>query len=229
MSHSKIDYRLKRDFYPLLEESGFVRTMQPREYESLRDGVTCSIQVDPLGSGYPEGWMGTSGNGFLTRIAFEYVSHPPYVERWPDVLLRGVGGFDVSGYLQRTLGSPGGPSGYVWDLEFMTPDEAVADLVAAYQTGGEAFFDLWANPATAWEELHKPEVDEDMSDLGGVYVGSNLEPTTIHLIEFHLKIADLLGLKADQIRLARLMIEKLYPGEPSRDFWQNRLAELEAN
>ena len=144
---SKLDYRLKRDLYPLLESDGFIRTRNAREWVTARNDVLCALRVVPGSSNDPCGWYLVGEEGIFFDIAIAYpLAAYGQTNIIDDLGIAGVGAGDEGGYLQRTAALPGTGIGYLWDLEYLSPDEAVADVVAAYVGAGRDFFNLWTDP-----------------------------------------------------------------------------------
>ena len=224
----KVDYRLKRDFYPVLESDGYSPSGQyPREWTVVKNGVVCALKVTPS---YPNSPHRVGEEGVVVDLAATYPMAAYGDTRLTDEPgLAGVGlGADVGGYLQRTERPPRAAIGYEWDLGILTPDETVADILAAYENAGRPFFDLWSNPERAWHEMHA-EFVQDERDVGGIYrLGP--APKSIAEIEFHMKVAARLDKVSEEIDLLNQLAEVHINdhglnglGEP----YETRLRELE--
>ena len=86
----------------------------------------------------------------------------------------------------------------------MSPDEAIADLVSAFDNAGLTFFEDWSNPEKAWDTLNRPYEDDSEADIGGVYVGTNLsEITSLHFASLHMSIAHMANRVDDEIAAIR--------------------------
>ena len=224
----KVDYRLRRDLYPVLESDGFSLSGQyPREWLKVKNRVHCAMKITPS---YPNSPNRVGDEGIVVEVAVTYPMEAYGDTRILDEPhLAGVGlGADVGGYLQRAQGPPNTPLGYEWDLGLLTPDEAVADILAAYENAGRAFFDLWPYPERAWQEIHTKLV-QNKRDLGGIYrVGP--AQSSVAQIEFHMKVAARLNNVQEEVNLLKQLtavyvqehgFERL--GEP----YETRMRELE--
>ena len=198
----KVDYRLKRDFYPMLESDGFVRSgLSPREWVKVENGIGCALMIYPTSKGLPDSPHRVGEEGLLVEVAIKY----PMSDSGDTVMtleqLGGVGSGDKRGQLQRTEAPRKTPIGFEWDLGMMTADEAVTDIVAAYKDAGRAFYNLWTDPEKAWAELHSEYEEEYESDVGGVYFGGPHWQRTIAKIVFFMKVAGRVGLIEEEIDL----------------------------
>ena len=192
---SKVDYRLKRDFYPLLEAQGFVKASMSREWVKVQNEVLCALMVQPSTVWNPDSNDRVGEEGFLVEVAVTYpmaaYGHTKIID---DVGIAGIGaGADVRGYLQRTEAHPRTTLGYEWDLGLLSPDEVVEDIICAFSGAGRAFFDLWSDPGRAWDELNSTDTPEELSDLGRVWGAQRSWYASVSRIEFFMKVAARLG------------------------------------
>ena len=202
----KVDYRLKRDFYPLLESDGFyLSNRNPREWVKVENGIGCGLMISPSTRWAPDSPHRIGEEGVLVEVSITY---PP-----PDCgqtlghvgEFDGVGSGDNRGQLQRTAATPRTPLGFEWDLGVLTADEAVADIIAAYKDAGRAFFALWTDPKQAWTALHAEYEQEYESDVGGVYIGGPHRKRSVAKIQFFAKVAFRAGESKEEFELLKML------------------------
>ena len=203
MSTSKIDYRLKRSFYPRLEELGFKKCdVEARCYVKFENDykVLCAVMVEIVDPLDPFGFSDDK-SGFIASVGIAYPFFSFGFPRFTEDTIAGasIGMSAVRSSLQRTVNADLGGLGYVWDLSKMSPDEAIADLVSAFDNAGLTFFEDWSNPEKAWDTLNRHYEDDSESDIGGVYVGGNHEMTTLRFASLHMSIAYMANRVDDEI------------------------------
>ena len=227
----KVDYRLKRDFYPLLESDGFyLSNRNPREWVKVENGIGCGLMIFPSSRWWPDSPHRVGEEGVLVEISITYPP-PDSGEIHGSVgEFDGVGSGDNRGQLQRTEATAKTPIGYEWDLGILTADEAVADIIPAYEGVGRSFYDLWTDPKQAWKELHIEYVKEHESDVGGVYYGGPSWQKSIAQIQFYAKVAFRAGEFEEELDLLR-MLSDIYLKNHGLDWlgepYDSRLRELE--
>lgn len=198
----KVDYRLKRDFYPILESDGFVPSgLNPREWVKVENSVGCALMILPASRWRPDSPHRIGEEGILVEVAIEY----PPSDSGDTIMaigdLGGVGSGDSRGLLERTDASAKTPIGHEWDLGLLAADEAVADITTAYKGAGRRFYDLWIDPERAWAELHSEYEEEYESDTGDVYFGGPHWYKSIAKITFFMKVAARIGKIDEEIDL----------------------------
>lgn len=233
MSTSKIDYRLKRSFYPRLEELGFKKCdVEARCYVKFENDykVLCAVMVEIVDPLDPFGFSDDK-SGFIASVGIAYPFFSFGFPRFTEDTIAGasIGMSAVRSSLQRTVNADLGGLGYVWDLSKMSPDEAIADLVSAFDNAGLTFFEDWSNPEKAWDTLNRPYEDDSEADIGGVYAGTNRsEMTSIHFASLHMSIAHMSNRVDDEIAAIRAQARLLDDrGLELETVLQDRLEQLD--
>lgn len=150
---------------------GFEPSLHPHEYTKVQNGVLCGVSYRIEDTAWP-GRTAMGEGSFSMSLG---VTYPKLELGFADITEEPeIWGFAVSGLrgaLTRTVESGCTGPANVWDLAQLFPDEAIADLIAAFDQQAPEWFDYWSDHQKAWDFLRSgytlPEEADVPEDAAG--------------------------------------------------------------